>query len=201
MTSGISAHDKRVLIVGAVLMTMILGGSRIAIRITQWSRGVRTTSASLVADLARQEASIRMLPRTRDSLIARRVRLATMDSTILSGDTPVFAGASLAELVSDAADASTAQLGNVQVRTDSTAHGAFVALRVQASVTGDVSAVIRFLSKLDSGPKHLALRDVGISVQDVGDHSAVPQRREGLRADFVVEGLARNPRPQLGGPR
>jgi hypothetical protein len=124
-----------------------------------------------------------------------------MDSTILSGDTPVLAGASLAELMSDLADATKAQVGNVQVRTDSSTRGIFVPVQVQASVTGDLSAVMRFLSKLEAGPKLLAVRELRISVQ--GDPSAAQGGRELLRADVVVEGLGwgRNPAPRQGGKR
>ena len=193
MTS-VSTHDKRVLIMGVAVVTAIAGGSKVVARATDWRSSATTSAASLSADLARQEGSIRLLPRTRDSLVARRVRLANMDSSILSGDTPVLAAAALAELMSDIADATTTQLGNVQMRTDSAAHGAFVPVQVQASVTGDVSAVMRFLSKLESGTKLIALREVGLSVQ--GDQSALPGRRETLRADIVVEGLARNVTPR-----
>lgn len=201
MTPAISGHDKRVLIVGVALVVVVAGGSRIVARTTDWITTARSSATSLVAELTRQEASIRMLPRTRDSLVARRVRLADMDSTILSGDTPVLAGASLAELMSDLADATKAQVGNVQVRTDSSTRGIFVPVQVQASVTGDLSAVMRFLSKLEAGPKLLAVRELRISVQ--GDPSAAQGGRELLRADVVVEGLGwgRNPAPRQGGKR
>lgn len=201
MTPAISGHDKRVLIVGVALVVVVAGGSRIVARTTDWITTARSSATSLVAELTRQEASIRMLPRTRDSLVARRVRLADLDSTILSGDTPVLAGASLAELMSDLADATKAQVGNVQVRTDSSTRGIFVPVQVQASVTGDLSAVMRFLSKLEAGPKLLAVRELRISVQ--GDPSAAQGGREQLRADVVVEGLGwgRNPAPRQGGKR
>lgn len=189
---GISAHDKRVLAAGAAILAAILGGSKVAAQMMEWSRTVRTSAASLVIELARQDVSIRTLARTRDSLVARRVRLANADSSVLDGDTPVLAAASLVESVSDLADATTVQVGNVQLRTDSLARGAFVAVQIQASVTGDAPAVMRFLAKLESGPKLIALREVGINVQ--GDQSA-QGKREVLRADVVIEGLARNPAP------
>ena len=190
MNSAISSHDKRVLTIGAAALLTIIGGSRIAGRAMEWSARTRASAASLVADVARQEASIRTLPRTRDSLIAQRVRLASMDSAILGGDTPALAGASLTELVSDVAEATKAQVGNVQVRTDSSAHGTFVAVQVQASVTGDLAGVGRFLTKLESGPKLVAVRELVITAQ--ADQSTAQGRREVLRADFVIEGIGRN---------
>src|SRR5438477_7403817 len=98
MTIAISPHDKRVLIIGSAALVTILGGSRLASRAVEWSARSRASAALLVAAVATQEASIRALSLTRDSLVARRVRLANMDSTILGGDTPALAGAALAEL-------------------------------------------------------------------------------------------------------
>jgi hypothetical protein len=199
MTPAISSHDKRVLIIGGVLVTTIVGGSHVVARLTEWSSSARASAASLVADFTRQDASIRALSLTRDSLVARRVRLANIDSTTLNGDTPALAGASLAELMSDLADATKAQIGNVQVRTDSSTRSIFVPVQVQVSVTGDLLAIMRFLSKLESGPKLIAVREVGLSVQ--GDQSALQGKPEALRADVIVEGLARNPAPHPGAKR
>jgi hypothetical protein len=198
MTIAISAHDKRVLIVGSAALVFMIGGTRFASRAVEWSARSRASAASLVAAVATQEASIRALPRTRDSLVGRRVRLAELDSTILGGDTPALAGAALAELVSDVAEATKAQAGNVQVRTDSSARGTFVAVQVQASITGDLFAVTRFLAMLESGPKLVALREVGITAQADPSGAQGPARRETIRADVVVEGLARNPSSHSG---
>jgi hypothetical protein len=155
------------------------------------SSTARASAALLVADVAREEASIRALPATRDSLVARRTRLAAIDSAILDADTPALSGAELAEVVSDAAESTKAQVGSVQVRTDSSARGNFAVAQVQASVTGDLAAVIGFLSNLESGQKLLALREVGIST--TADQSTTQPRRDVIRADVVIEGLARNP--------
>lgn len=191
MKTGVAPHDRRVLIAGVALITVIVGAKAIA-RTTEWRVREWASATSLLAEVTRQEARARILAAERDSLVARRVRLATMDSTILDGDTPALAAAALAELMSDVAEQTTAQLGNVVVRADSSAHGAFVVVRVQATVTGNAPALVNFLAKLEASPKLVAIRELGIRLQ--GDQSAV-QGGQALRADVVVEGLARNPTP------
>lgn len=190
MSLAISPHDRRILIAGFSAMLIIVGGSRLASRVLEWSSTARASAALLVADVTREEASIQALPLTRDSLVVRRTRLAAIDSAILGAETPALSGAELAELVSDAAESTKAQVGNVQVRTDSSARGTFSAVQVQASVTGDLTAIIGFLSKLESGRKLVTLREVGISA--TADQSTTQARRDVIRADLIIEGLGRN---------
>jgi hypothetical protein len=190
VTIAVSSHDKRLLIAGSASIVIIVGGSRLVRRAMEWSASERTSAASLAAEVSKEEASIRGLLVTRDSLVARRVRLASMDSTLVEADTPALAGAALAELVSDAADATRAQVGNVQVRADSSTRRAFVGVQVRASITGDFAAIVRFLSKLESGPKLVALRELDITAQ--GNQSTTQGGRDVIRADVLVEGLARN---------
>jgi len=194
MTPTISPHDRRVLLGGLTAVGLLLGGSRLGARALAWSVGTRTAAASLVAELAREEESIRARSLTQDSLVARRVRLATMDSAVLDGESPPLAAASLAELMSDAAEDSRLQIGSLQVHADSTARETFARVQVQASVTGDLAQVVGFLSRIESGPELLAIRELTLSASP--DQSSSIAKREVIRADLLVEGLARNPKRQ-----
>lgn len=193
MNLAISPHDRRILLAGATALGLIVGGSRLGARALAWSVGVRAAAASLASELANEQASIRARSLTQDSLVARRVRLAGVDSAILNGELPPLAGASLAELLSDAAEATSVQFGSLQVRTDSAARGTFVPVQVQASISGELAGVVRFLSRIESGPELLALRELNLSASV--DQTSLPTKREVIRADLLVEGLARNPRP------
>ena len=194
MTPTISPHDRRVLLGGLTAVGLLLGGSRLGARALAWSAGTRTAAASLVAELAREEESIRARSLTQDSLVARRVRLATMDSAVLDGESPPLAAASLAELMSDAAEDSRLQIGSLQVHADSTARETFARVQVQASIIGDLAQVVGFLSRIESGPELLAIRELTLSASP--DQSSSIAKREVIRADLLVEGLARNPKRQ-----
>jgi len=176
-------------VLGGSLLVLLVGASRLGPWAVAWSARERNSAASAVGEVAAEEASIRRLSWTRDSLVARRVRLAAMDSTIPDGETPVLAAASLAELVSRAAEAAHAQLENIELLSDSSTTSMFVAIRVKASLTGDVSAVTRFLSRVETGPVLLDVHEVAL------DAAAGQPQQPGsslLRVGILVEGLARN---------
>jgi len=188
---GLSQHHRRILMAGSSAM-VLLGASRFGPSTIDWYLSTRTSADSLIAAVAREEASIRALPMTRDSLVARKVRLASLDSAILEGKTPALAGATLSEVISDYAEESKAQVGNVQLRIDSAAAtAAFVKVGAHASVKGDLAAIVRFLARVESGPTLLAVRELEMISE--GDPSASHNSTESLRADVMIEGLARNP--------
>lgn len=184
----ISAHDRRALIAAAATVTAIASASRLVPRAITWNVSSRRSAAALVARAASEEASVQALSRTRDSLVARDVRMMGMDSLILQGDTPPLAGATLAELVSDVAERSKALLGNVEIRMDSSSRAVFLKVSAQTTVTGDLSAITRFIAGLESAPTLLIVRDLGIH----GQLSQNPDNREALRADVLIEGLTWN---------
>jgi hypothetical protein len=192
MMPPISPHDRRVLLAGAISLALIVGGSSVGARGVAWSIGARKTADALILELANEQESIRALSLTQDSLVARRVRLAGLDSAVLDGALPALAGASLAEVLSDAAESMGVQIGSLQVRTDSAARGTFVLVQVQASITGELAGVVRFLSRIESGNPLLALRDLSLSASL--DQTSSPTKGQVIRADLLVEGLARNPR-------
>lgn len=199
MILGISPQDRRTLLAGATAVVLIIGGSRLASRALAWSAGARASAASLVSELANEVASIRTLPLTHDSLVARDVRLMSLDSALIDGGSPPLAGASLAELISDLADSAKVQIGNLQVRTDSAARGTFIPVQVQASVNGELAGVMTFLSRLETGPELMAVRELSLTASL--DQTASPAKRESIRADFLVEALARSQRPPSSAKR
>lgn len=187
-----SQHDRRILMVGLSAIAVLLAASRLGPSAIDWYLVTLASADSLISVVAREEASIRALPITRDSLVARTVRLASLDSAILEGKTPALAGATLSEVISDYAEESKAQVGNVQLRIDSAAAtAAFVKVGAHASVKGDLAAITRFLARVESGPTLLAVR--GLEMISEGDPSASQNSTESLRADVMIEGLARNP--------
>jgi hypothetical protein len=176
------------MVVGAPLVLAMLIGGRGLPALADWLTRQRTMAATAVMDAERAHVSVRALPVTRDSLIARRVRLAALDSSILEGDSPALAGAALAERVSDVAASATTQLGAIQLQSDSIGSGPFIAVRVQGSASGDLASVVRLLKGLESDRPFLIIRELSLTQQGTGSEPG----REVLRVEFLVEGLARN---------
>jgi Type II secretion system (T2SS), protein M subtype b len=191
MIRGISERDRRALSIGSTALFLIVAAPPFLSSAMKWNGSTRLEADSLSKTLAREEASIRAMARNRDSLVARRVRLAALDSTILEGETPALAAATLEELISITAQSVNAQIGTLQTRIDSAGPGSFVTIQVQASVSGDWAALVRFLARFETGPKLLALRDIALSATT--DQATMQGQRSIIRADVLVEGLARSP--------
>jgi hypothetical protein len=194
MMASVSGRDRRALLVGTAAMALIAGARPLASSGTRWAVNTREERAALEGKLATEEASVRRAGTARDSLVARRVRLAALDTMLFKAATPGLAAAMLAERLTDAAQSSKAQMSNLQLRSDSTRVQALVPVQVQASVMGDWPAVARFLAQLESGSKLLAVRE--LTMTSLAAPGGVAGQRPGVRADLVVEGLARiEPQP------
>jgi len=151
----------------------------------------------LTTQVANEAASIRGASVARDSLVARRIRLAALDTALFEAATPGLAAAMLAEQLADAAQSSKAQMSNLQLRSDSSRAKIFVPVAVQASVTGDWSAIGRFLTQLETGRKLVALRELTLSSLP---SSSAPGQRPSVRADILVDGLAKIEPMRATGP-
>jgi hypothetical protein len=184
-------RDRRALLIGMATIAAILGASRGVPAVTRWRQDHLGSNAQVIREAENARALVQALPVLRDSLVARRVRLAALDSAVLDGDSPDDAGAYLAELVSDAAQDSESQLGSVQIEradTMAAASKALARVRLRASVTGDLERIALFLSIIEEGPPLVAMRELSI----VQPEPTLPVTRlESLRAELVLEALAR----------
>ena len=193
---ALSARDRRALTLGGATLALLLALGRGLPVLLRWRADAAASAAELSAEAARAGRSVRALGAARDSLAARRLRLAALDSAFLEGATPAAAGAHLAELVAESAAAVDATLGVVQVRPDTAAPGPFTRIGVRAGVSGSLESIALFLATLEEGPALLAVRELSIAQPEPG---IAPARQETLRAEVLVEGLARNAAP--GGAR
>jgi hypothetical protein len=185
------SRDRRALLFGIAAIAAILGASRAVPTLTRWREEHLLSNAQVINDAERTRVLVHALPALRDSLRARRVRLAGLDSAVLEGESLDNAGAYLAELVSDAAQESESQLGSIQIEHGDTialASHALRKVRLRASLTGDLEHLAYFLSALEEGPEVVAVRELSL-VQP--EPILPPTRVESLRADLVVEVLAR----------
>lgn len=184
--AGISTRDQRTLVVGAVSIAVLLGGSR-AIR--WWLRTKADVSAA-AADtrerLAFAQALLRSERIARDSAEARSRRYLALARQILPGRSPASAGAELAAMVSGAAQGAGLRVGTVQVQPDTTRLSVFARVAVRVQVTGDVRGVTALLLTLERGPLLINIRELSLTQLDP---SADDTRAEALRGEMLVEAL------------
>jgi len=108
MTPSLSPRDRRALVGGMITVALLAGARPLVSSAARWTMNTREETAALAAELATAQASVQGAAIARDSLVARRLRLATLDTMLFEAATAGLAAAMLAERLSDAAQSSTA---------------------------------------------------------------------------------------------
>lgn len=158
--------------------------------ILELRRALMARDRDVIAHAQHMDDVIRELPIVRDSLVARRLRLARLDSAALDGATTAVGAASLAEMLTDAAAMAKAELGPVQLVSkplDSMNREGLTRVSVRASMSGNTEAVLTFLAILEQGPTLVNVRELTIE-RGVAQQ---PSSGTGLRADVLVDALVK----------
>lgn len=187
MTPTLSPRDRRVLVVGGVLVAAMLLFGRGLPAYVSWRRAAMEEARLSVDDAAEAERAIRRLKPVLDSLDARRARFVDLAPAVLEGRTPAAAAGSLASLVGGAAAKAGVRVSSVQPRPDSAGPGTFTRVSVRVDAAGDVYGLGAFLAALEGGPELLSVREIAVTQSDP---AATPDRVEELRIELTVDGLA-----------
>ena len=183
---GIPERDRRTLVIGLLVIGSIVLGSRGIPAWRRWDSQQRAAAAETQRQLARAISDARRLPITRDSASARIRRVDSLRISIMSGATIAEAGAALASLISDLADASNVRAVGISVRSDST-RGALARVAVRVAALSDVEGLVEFLRAVEQDESLLAVRELSVDQADV---AAPDTRAEVLRIDLYIEALA-----------
>ena len=188
MTVGlaISRRDQRTLGVGAFTIAMLMVVSRGIPAIRTWDaervREARETAAQLASiRIGRRQASA-----LRDSLAARRARLASIDSTLGAGASASAVAAALASTLEDLADRNAVKVTALQIRADSVARGGMTRVEVRLSGITDVTGLAGFLAAVEAGPMPVVVRELDVSQPEP---TAADDKPEALRIDVLVSGV------------
>jgi hypothetical protein len=186
VTFGLSHRDRRTLILGLCVVGTLLTVARGAPALRSWE-GTQTSEAqSATQRLAALRGGMRLLPRLRDSLRARRARLAALDSSLLIGATPAAIAAQLASVLEDLADDNALKVTAMQLRADTVATAGLA--RVEVRVTGitDIIGLAGLLRAIESDETPLVVRDLSVSQPEPVGSDA---RAEALRVDLLVASI------------
>ena len=188
MTLDLSPRDRRTLIVGAlVLLPLLLGGKALPAAL-EWQQRQMADAALMVRKVVELRASRRSLPALRDTLIARRARLASVDSLLVTGISPASAAAELASLVESLADSARIKIGYLQLKADSGSKGPITAISVRLNGLADVGGLAALLRAVEGNNRPMIVRELSVVPADPAGSDTRP---EVLRVDLLVEGLAR----------
>jgi len=183
---AISRRDQRTLGVGAFTIAMLMVVSRGIPAIRTWDaervREARETATQLASILTgRRQASA-----LRDSLVARRARLASIDSTLGAGTSTSAVAAALASTLEDLSDRNAIKVTALQIRADSVARGGMARVEVRLSGITDVTGLAGFLAAVEAGPTPLVVRELDVSQPEP---TAADNKPEALRIDVLVSGV------------
>jgi len=187
----LTGRDRRALLAGAAALAVLMAATKGLPAFRDWQREARGADAEAREALVRERTLIANAEATRESTIVRGRRMIALAPSILAGDTPGAAGASLAGILSGAAALSGMRLGAVQLRGDTLSRDSFTRIGAHMDATGDIRGVAAMLAALERGPTLLSVRSLSIAQPDL---TAGDDRTEALRIELEVEGLMLNPR-------
>ncbi|HTE45998.1 MAG TPA: hypothetical protein VK636_12180, partial [Gemmatimonadaceae bacterium] len=119
MEAGLSARDRRTLTIGVTAIGTLCGLARGLPALRDWERDRTADAAAASQQMEAARLGVRLLPALRDSLRARGIRLAALDSVLLSGISPSAAASELASTLGDMADEAPFKISAMQLRADS----------------------------------------------------------------------------------
>ena len=131
--------------------------------------------------------ALRALPALRESLAARRARLAALDSTLLSGQSASAAAADLTAAVEQFAMDAGVKMNALQIAVDSALSGSVAHVRVRFTGVADVMGLSAFLRMVEGGDIPLVVRELVVAQPDAAGPSSKP---EALRIEILIEGIA-----------
>lgn len=184
----LGARDRRVLLVGALTISLLVGLSRGLPALRTWEQDRAMTARAAVEQLAEARVGLGALPLLRDSLMVRRARLAAIDSVLPAGPSPSAVAAAIASILEQSADDNAVKLTTLQLRADTTVRAGLVRVSVRLGGVADVTGLAGLLRSIEAGETPLVVRDISVSQPDP---AAPDSRPEALRFDVLVAGIGR----------
>lgn len=184
----LGARDRRTLVGGAVIVSVLVGSSRGLPALRAWTED-RTGRAQAAAEqLAAVKQGMERLPALRESLVVRRARLAAIDSVLPAESTPSGVAAAVASALEDFADDNAVKLTTLQLRADTTVRAGRVRVSVRLGGVTDVAGLAGLLRSIEAGETPLIVRDLSVSQPEPAAPDSKP---EALRFDMLIAGIGR----------
>lgn len=171
---------KIILVVGAVLL---LAGAVYRF----WpAAGIRTGSGEATAKklerLERYRAVAAQKDRLQSEWVALNRALAGAENALLSGSTPALAGVDLQNILTDVAGRSEIDIRSMRMVSGRNEEALFPTVRVQVHFQGTVSALQKFLYRIEAYPKLLRIAEARFQAPGGAKGGAI-------QGNLTVEGL------------
>jgi hypothetical protein len=185
------ARDRRTALVGGVVVVALLVLGRGAPAWYRWRTDAAASTSVVLVEASEATGSVNRQLEVDAANRRAHLQRITVSPAFVNGSGVATAAANLASIVAGAATANGMRMGALQASGDSadSRTGGVARVRVRGDVTGDVTAVTRFLAALEGGAPLIALREVSLTQGDANAGASAGQA-ESLRVEFVLEALA-----------
>ena len=180
---GLSPRDRRALVLGAGTVVGLVLVARGGPALRAWESGRLSEARSTTRQLLAVRNGIVAQPALRDSLAARRRRLAALDSATPRGSSPAALGAAVAAAVEEIADDNSIKVVALQLRSDSAAVDSQAGAEVRVSGVADIVGLAAFLQAVEGGATPLLVKELSVSQSAPAADSTKP---EALRIDVLI---------------
>lgn len=188
MRTRLSSRDRRALGAGAAIMSVVAAAGAGVPAALRWQQAQVDSARATITRLATARRATAMRPLLRDSLIARRARLESLDTALIAEASPVAAAGVLAGALEDLADDAGVTVTAAQIRADSVARAGLSRVGVRLVVLGDVRGLAALLGAIETDARPMTVRELAVTQPDPIGAIGKP---EVLRIDVGIEALAR----------
>jgi hypothetical protein len=182
-----TSRDRRTLVVGLSVIVVLFAVAKGAPAGIAWQRDQAVASLHAAHLLGVASIDPTELRLARDSLAARRARLAAIDSVLPVARTASEAVAHLASALQDLADSCAVRVSSIQLRADSVTSNSLTEVSARLNGVADVAGLAALLHAIAASENPLVAKEMSVTAPDP---SAPSTRAEVLRFDILVAGLA-----------
>ena len=184
----LAPRDRRMLIIGGPMICALVLSAKTLPAALQWQRAQLDSVAAALDRLSAARRSTAMLPALRDSFAARRARVASLDTLLIGGPSPVAAAGTVATALEDLADDANVRVTAVQIRADTVVRAGLSRVGVRLVGVCDVTGLASLLRAIETDARAMTVRDLAVTQPDPVGAST---KAETLRIDVGVEALVR----------
>jgi len=188
MIAGLSARDRRTLLVGVVAVFVIVCVGKGLPALQRWEQERVAAANETRQRLIVAERGAAALQDTRDSADVRDRRLTRYHSRMIVAASTDAACAALAGLLERLSALEDVSVGALTLRPDSVVRAGLARVGVRVSGEGDVNGLLGLLYATETHDTLMIVRDLSVSQPDPAARS---EQREALRFELHVQTLAR----------
>lgn len=186
LSNGRMSRDLRTLMFGTACIGLMLLMGKVIPAVVISRRATSSQLGTARSELSQDREVVARRGEVAKSLDGITTTFLGLAPAFLKGDAASQGAATLASVVSDAADANGVHLSSLQPGADSSARTLVVPVVVHASGTGDIRGVSGMLRDLEGGVPLVEIRQVMIAQPDP---NGPPDHMEALHIDFTVRAL------------